>query len=390
MEYLSTDKLQETWNERKNILFFFNFLGLLCVIGTGQADDIGFFISGWIKSSRQKQRALRGSPCQGNSGLGWFSGRTFQGWKAGGCGVGKGIWDARDGIVESWQELWAELSMGTIPSCRAESSSTAPQAAGIPSHPTLLLPVMTCELVKWNHHFWTSLLTFAAPSSSPVFSYCLPQDSLSLLAANPQKHQHFTAQTLWPDPHRIFFFFFFQKSPVFYGLAPKRKQHTSQEQEGMKLFQIPGPQTVLMPPKSLIAAHHPLLPLLCHSRSSPAAGITSIIGFFTVRMPHRNDIIPSLSTWSHSFPMLALANISSSSTTTYKPPMWFVLSEGWKGTAWELLSNCSKIHFLVFLEALNKNPCFKNSIIGTDETSRQKGFGDQHEFELPSPLKTHI
>lgn len=117
------------------------------------------------------------------------------------------------------------------------------------------------------------------------------------------------------------FFFFFQKSPVFYGLAPKRKQHTSQEQEGMKLFQIPGPQTVLMPPKSLIAAHHPLLPLLCHSRSSPAAGITSIIGFFTVRMPHRNDIIPSLSTWSHSFPMLALANISSSSTTTYKPPM---------------------------------------------------------------------
>lgn len=73
--------------------------------------------------------------------------------------------------------------------------------------------------------------------------------------------------------------------------------------------------------QTLIAAHDPLLSHLCHSRPPPAAGITSIIPFLhgqNASQQWHNPQLEPLVTWTHSFPMLTLANISSSSTTSYK------------------------------------------------------------------------
>lgn len=338
MEYLSTDKLQETWNERKNILFFLISLGSSVWLAQARLMTLDF--SFLVELSHQgRSKGLWGAP-HGRETQAWgdFLGEPFRDGKQVGVEWERGFGMAG---MESWSHgRSSELSWAWAQSHPAELRAPALLPRLLESHP---IPLCSCQW--WHVSLWSEIII-----SGPLFSHLLlHQVLLCFLTAC-----HRTLCPCWqqiprsisisqPKPsgqiHTGSFFFFFQKSPVFYGLAPKRKQHTSQEQEGMKLFQIPGPQTVLMPPKSLIAAHHSPLPLLCHSRSSPAAGITSIIGFFTVRMPHRNDIIPSLSTWSHSFPMLALANISSSSTTTYKPPMWFVLS------LWGMERNCLGIAF---------------------------------------------
>lgn len=215
----------------------------LAVTGTGQADDIGFLISGWIKSSKHHWLRAEANPTVGSSPEGVPM--------PGPLGFGVIFWENSSGMNRKgvWDGTMAHTNSecGHDPSSRAECSTFLTRL----QNPTPL-PLNYCQ---WWHMRLLSEIIIPGPLLSLLhlllhqlllcFLCWLPQDSLSLLVAD----QHFTAQTrlLWPDPHRVYFP---QKSLVFYGLAPKRKQHSSQQQEGVKLLQIPGSQTMLISPRS--------------------------------------------------------------------------------------------------------------------------------------------
>lgn len=239
---LTNCKKLETKGEIKSFLFPW---APLAVIGTGQADDIGFFISVWIKASKQEQIPLLGPALRGSHA------RETRVWVD---LLGQHFMDENQMCVD-WERGYGMAGLFPVRECRdgimahVNSAGVLPLSwAWAPSHPRELSPPhsspgcwnpipLPLNYSQWWHMRLLSeiiisgalfsLLNLLLHQLFVCFFHWLPQDSLSLLVANLKKHQHFTTQTshLWPDLHRVSFC---QKSLVFYGLAPKRKQHTSQ------------------------------------------------------------------------------------------------------------------------------------------------------------------
>lgn len=220
------------------------------VIGIGQADDIGFFISVWIKASKQdcsEQEqipllgpALRGSPARETQVWVDFLGQHCMDENQMCVDWGRGygmaglfpVRERRDGIMAHVS------SAGVVPLSWAWAPSHPRELSPPHSSPGCWNPIpLPLNYSQWWHMRLLSeiiisgalfsLLNLLLHQLFMCFLHWLPQDPLSLLVANLKKHQHFTNQPshLWPDAHRVSFP---QKSLVFYGLAPKRKQRTSQ------------------------------------------------------------------------------------------------------------------------------------------------------------------
>lgn len=345
MEYLSTDKLQETWNERKNKI-------LSISLGSSGCD---WHRPGWwhwvfsflLELSHQSRAEANptvgtspgGVPMPGKLGFGVIFWENPAGMKRRCVWMGKGDlgWQSSPQAGNTGMELWHTQTQEWAqaqPHPQSWELHIPHQAAGIQLHSHLITPsddisgyeVKSSSLGHCSHCSICCSIKF----SCVFFAGCH-----RILCPIPRNINISLPKPVFPG--RIHTGSIFSRNPQFFmAWLPKENNTAANSRKEWSCFRYLDPKLcscttvrqwlLLMIPCSHICAlpDHPSCRDHFHDPGSSWS-----------EMPHRNDIIPSLSTlvtWTHSFPMLTLANSSSSSTATYKLTrvICALTSKGWE------------------------------------------------------------